>query len=231
MNNEEFLHTFPQSIKSKADALQYALETTNFDFEKAKDIFKFFCDNVNLPDVADSGYYVGRLKNVADNMRISEETAKEMCKVMEESCRVFDKQKEQTYDDVARELFESTDESAIFFKPTGCNGELAVSTQSPIYSSCDNTLNCTSCKQAEKLLAINKLLNVARFLNGEWKPDWDDASEPKFSFFIGSENDMEIAAEYDKLHHLVYFRTKKLAQRAIDILGEDTIRLALSTDY
>lgn len=156
---------------------------------------------------------------------ISEETAKGMCKVMEESCR-----EEYSYDDVAIELFESTDEYAIFFKPTGCNGELAVSTQSPIYSSCDNTLNCTSRKQAEKLLAINKLLNTARFLNKEWKPNWEDTTR-KFTFLIDEEDDLLIPHQDCRYNSFVYFKTEELAQRAIDILGEDTIRLALSTDY
>ena len=50
-------------VKDKATAMQYALDKSlywkdgkyDYDFEKAKSIFKFFCDNVNLPDVADGG--------------------------------------------------------------------------------------------------------------------------------------------------------------------------------
>ena len=37
-----------------------------------------------------------------------------------------------------------------------------------------NANNATSKKQLEKLLAINKLMNVAKYLNGDWQFDWND---------------------------------------------------------
>lgn len=51
-------------VKDKATALQYALEISTYwndgkydvDFEKAKKIFTFFCENVNLPDVIHNTY-------------------------------------------------------------------------------------------------------------------------------------------------------------------------------
>ena len=32
--------------------------------------------------------------------------------------------------------------------------------------------NATSRQQLEQLLALNKLMNVAKYLNGDWEPDW-----------------------------------------------------------
>ena len=132
----------------------------------------------------------------------------------------------KTYYDIAEELFGEEKESWCII-----GDSIPCVLTSALFDIPDKAVRCTSHKQTQKVIAINCLLNVAKYLNGEWKTDWDDASEPKFSFFIDPTNDLAIVTEYDKLHHIVYFRTKKLAKRAIDILGEDTIRLALSTDY
>lgn len=91
--------------------------------------------------------------------------------------------------------------------------------------------NCTSHKQAEKLLAINKLMNVAKYLNGEdWKPDWDNEDELKY-FINKNREGIYVSRNNCNNFAIVYFKSKELAQQAIDILGEETIRLALSTDW
>lgn len=90
--------------------------------------------------------------------------------------------------------------------------------------------NCTSHRQAEKLLAINKLMNVAKYLNGNWVPDWNNAQEQKWQINI---NDCKI--RYTPMtvtrNMAIPFKTDVLAMQAVEILGEDTIRLALCTDY
>lgn len=92
--------------------------------------------------------------------------------------------------------------------------------------------NCTSKKQAEKLLAINMLLNVAKYLNGDWKPNWNDDNEKKYTISL-DRNNKKINITWNVLVNKcpVYFKTEELAQKAIDILGEETIKLALSTDW
>lgn len=89
--------------------------------------------------------------------------------------------------------------------------------------------NATSKKQLEKLGAINKLLNVAKYLNGDWKPDWNKV-EPKWHLSIKEGVITTFHLFYDN-SSIVYFRTEELARQAVQILGEETIRLALSTDY
>lgn len=97
-------------------------------------------------------------------------------------------------------------------------------------STCNLSTNCTSKKQAEKLRAINNLMNVAKYLNGDWKPDWNNASESKYHIYYNGENlNISINCMYD--YNVAYFRTIELAKQAIDILGEETIKLALSTDW
>lgn len=90
--------------------------------------------------------------------------------------------------------------------------------------------NCISKKQAEKLRAINTLLNVAKYLNGNWQPDWKNYNEFKYYIYISSGN-INIDSVMANFSDLVYFRSRELAQQAINILGEETIRLALCTDW
>lgn len=89
--------------------------------------------------------------------------------------------------------------------------------------------NCTSQRQAEKLLAINKLMNVAKYLNGDWQPDWDNFDDEKWAIKI--EDDEIGVASSDYQYGDIYFISKGRAEQAIEILGEETIKLALCTDY
>lgn len=94
--------------------------------------------------------------------------------------------------------------------------------------------NCTSEKQVQKLLAINKLMNVARYLNGDWQPNWgnNDGYEYKYYLFIDYPgNKIEIAYIASCCSDGIYFKSEELAKQAIEILGEETIKLALSTDW
>lgn len=91
----------------------------------------------------------------------------------------------------------------------------------------------TSSKQSGKLLAINRLMNVARYLNGDWHPDWENSSERKYyieyydrcnKYSIGSLISVGNIGQ-------VLFKSEEAANKALEILGEETIRLALSTDW
>ena len=127
------------------------------------------------------------------------------------------KKKEITYKDIAKELFLSKTKYHI--------DDCGLITQKT-FGSCSykDKVNCTSKKQAEKLLAINKLMNVAKYLNGDYEPDFKK-EEPKFFIYINDKNNIDISANYILIKHFVYFRTKELAKQAIDILGEETIHL------
>lgn len=129
-----------------------------------------------------------------------------------------------TYEDVAEELFKDKRE---FF--TNKYGEVC----SALFNETNylDSNNCTSEKQAEKLLAINKLMNVAKFLNGDWKPNWDNAKEAKYCIYYYNGKYTNIGVNSTYIFNLVYFKTEDLARQAIDILGEETIKLALSTDW
>lgn len=135
---------------------------------------------------------------------------------------LVEKEKKLTYEDVAKSLFSK---SAFYIRDSGI-----IESASSFSNGATDATNCTSKKQAEKLLAINLLMNVAKYLNGDWKPDWDNFEELKYYITI-YEDKIEIESIAGTRDIDVYFKSRELAEQAIEILGTDTIRLALCTDY
>ena len=137
---------------------------------------------------------------------------------------LVEKGKKLTYEDVSEKLF--LNREVVHFNDAG---EIETFTCEVGHS---YPTNCTSEKQAEKLLAINKLMNVAKWLNDGWEPDWDvdNPSSEKYYIFIQWEN---IGVSYINTMQSgdVYFKSRELAEQAIEILGEETIKIALRTDY
>lgn len=128
------------------------------------------------------------------------------------------------YEDVARKLF--YDKLTYYI-----TGDGTLDTFHPT-SSYYNANNCTSNKQLRKLLAINKLMNVAKYLNDNWEPDWNNMEKDKFYIrYNQASRTLQEGTASILCSDIVYFKSKKLAQQAIEILGEETIKLALSTDW
>ncbi|MCH5234489.1 MAG: hypothetical protein J1E16_04285 [Muribaculaceae bacterium] len=113
-----------------------------------------------------------------------------------------------TYEDVVKELFPKLREGV-------------VRVEIPTFSK----------KEAEKLIAIGKLLATAKFLNGNWKPDWEDDTEPKWYLCDIPGKKPIPCFTVQNNSCIVYFRTQEKAEKAIEILGKDVIRLALTTEY
>ena len=87
--------------------------------------------------------------------------------------------------------------------------------------------NCVSKEQCEKLLALNKLINVAKYLNGDWKPNYNDEAQTKYYIYLyGDEINIEGWSKSN--FGIPCFKSEGLAKQAIEILGEETIKLALS---
>ena len=81
--------------------------------------------------------------------------------------------------------------------------------------------------QLECILAKNKLANVAVYLNNGWKPSKGDHV---FTItYYGDFKDKLIISEhyFGTGENLVLFQTLKDAKQAIEILGEETVKLAL----
>lgn len=94
-----------------------------------------------------------------------------------------------------------------------------------------NINNCTSKKQCEKLLAINKLLNVAKYLNKKEVND-NDTTSMQYNICYNIDNDSFFVEHYQSYNNnIVSFKTKELAEQAIEILGKETLKLIFCNDY
>lgn len=134
--------------------------------------------------------------------------------------------KNLTYDNISYNLFYDK----VHYYISSYNVKNLIKTEYGAIVYHDWPARCTSKKQAEKLLAINKLMNVAKYLNNGWSPDWNDIKEDKY-YISSVNNNIGISRTIDICSLEIYFETKELAQQAIEILGEETIKLALSTDW
>lgn len=138
--------------------------------------------------------------------------------------KIIFKKKELTYEDVCDKLFKGT----AFVIETG--GKIINTIVGKSRKQDSN--NLTSKSQAEKILALIKLMNVATYLNDGWKPDWSNEDEYKYYIYYNNRTG-EFYIEDNSFcqSNNIYFKTEELAKQAIKILGEDVIRTALSTDY
>lgn len=137
--------------------------------------------------------------------------------------------KELTYEDIAKELFKY---KKTYYTDDFCNIR-AIKAINDADINYYDVNNCTSEKQAQKLLAINKLMNVAKYLNVDWQPDWNNNKEYKYYIYLKScyNYDVSIDCSCSYTYSIVYFKSEKFAQQAINILGKETIKLALCTDW
>lgn len=82
--------------------------------------------------------------------------------------------------------------------------------------------------QLARLLALNKLMNTAYYLNDGWEPNWNNNIERKyFIYYVSIDKIFKIESNTIVNYGIVYFKSKELAKQAIEILGEETIKLAL----
>lgn len=128
------------------------------------------------------------------------------------------KDKQLTYKDVCKKLFEKR---MYFIDKYG-----TICSWGPANVTDPN--NAPTEHQLECILAKNKLANVATYLNDGWKPDFSDNLRV---FVIYNENNtLKVDNEnslYAKDTGHIIFKSQKLAKQAIEILGEETIKLSL----
>lgn len=130
------------------------------------------------------------------------------------------KKKGLAYEDVAEKLFKN---KKTYFLGTMAN----ISDFTPEGQGIYFANNATSEKQLQRLLAINKLMNVAEYLNDGWEPDWKDGTDKWYLLWQGYVKKVGTIG----LSHIQYgvpvFKTQDLALQAIEILGEEEVKLAL----
>lgn len=127
-----------------------------------------------------------------------------------------------TYNDVARELFSDKISHWINSRGTIYIQNFCTSINDPN--------NSTSKQQLESILALNKLCNVAKYLNGDWVPNTTIVD--KYFIQLTSFNyTVTITSITGFYGGIVYFKTRELAEQALNILGEEEIKKALTLNY
>ncbi len=69
---------------------------------------------------------------------------------------------------------------------------------------------------AFKLCATDRLMNIARYYNGDWKPDWRSNELKYFITFSFVSNSYSLIERYQASIGPVFFKSKKDAQAVID---------------
>lgn len=126
-----------------------------------------------------------------------------------------------TYDDILKELYLN---KKVYFV-SGKSIQLSTADVCS-YKDIDNS---ASEAQAKRLIAFNKLMNIAKYLNDGWCPD-----------FCNYEKKWAIVKEggnfYPKYNQnvndgSVYFKNEDLANEAIRLMGEESLNDLFSTDW
>lgn len=65
-----------------------------------------------------------------------------------------------------------------------------------------------------KTMSFKFLLQIAKYYNGDWEPDWDNSKELKY--YIYKNNGYHIDSCMSCNSALVYFKSKEIAQEVID---------------
>lgn len=125
-----------------------------------------------------------------------------------------------TYDDICKKLF--FNKTAYWVR--GKNIEEGV-----IRESYNDSDNCTSVAQVKRVVAFNKLQNIAKYLNKGWKPKFDGKTVnwcicyetreyvPKATSYLNDAN--------------IFFSSKDITFEAIRLMGEESLNDLFSTDW
>lgn len=68
-----------------------------------------------------------------------------------------------------------------------------------------------------KAQAVAKLINIAKYYNGDWKPEWNNRNEDKHYIYYGyTPNEYYVDAGNTYRQSIVYFKNQADAQAVID---------------
>lgn len=126
-----------------------------------------------------------------------------------------------TYDDICKDLFYNKD--AYYLDESN-----KVSSWVMTSSNYNDFDNCTSIAQAKRMIAFNKLQNIAKYLNDGWKPNFKDGSK---NWYIYKDILYGVTFNHTTNQGIVYFKNADLANEAIQLMGKDSLNDLFSTDW
>lgn len=130
-----------------------------------------------------------------------------------------------TYDDICKDLFYNKD--AYYLDESN-----KVSSWVMTSSNYNDFDNCTSIAQAKRMIAFNKLQNIAKYINSklDWEPNFDDETESKYVIVKkGSGYTVKYVTSTNTAQ--IYFLSSDHANEAIRLMGEESLNDLFSTDW
>lgn len=125
-----------------------------------------------------------------------------------------------TYDDISKELFLKKKQFFVLGK--------YIESGTAHDENYDDLDNCTSEAQAKRMVAFNKLQNIAKYLNKGWKPNFKDGSK---NWYIYKDILYGVTFNHTTNQGSVYFKNADLAEEAIQLMGKDSLNDLFSTDW
>lgn len=142
-------------------------------------------------------------------------------KTEHENVRIKEEEKPITYDYILKEFY--LGKTAYWV----CDeGNIIEGKQSLV--NYKDAVNCITPAQARRCIAFNKLQNIAKYLNGDWKPNFKDHSKKWYIY-----KDILCGVTFDDTTNqgTVYFKNADRAEEAIRLMGEDSLNDLFSTDW
>lgn len=128
-----------------------------------------------------------------------------------------------TYDDICKDLFYNKD--AYYLDESNKISSWVMTSSN--YKDFDN---CTSKAQVKRMIAFNKLQNIAKYLNDGWKPNFEYGNK---NWYINREcvDNYKIFRSEIFNSGSVYFKTEELAWKAFHLMGRESLDDLFSTDW
>lgn len=88
---------------------------------------------------------------------------------------------------------------------------------------------CVNSEIGIKAQAIAQLINIAKYYNGDWEPDWNNRNEDKFYiYYIYIQDEYVVAVVNTYVTNFAYFKNKADAQA---VIGNPNFRPILDAIY
>lgn len=76
---------------------------------------------------------------------------------------------------------------------------------------------CINSEIGIKAQAIAQLINIAKYYNGDWKPEWNNSNEVKYYIYNRYiKDEYAVDADLTEVANVVYFKNRADAQAVID---------------
>ena len=126
-----------------------------------------------------------------------------------------------TYDDILKELY--------YKKTAYWVGSINIKHTTTGDGTYNDINNCASEAQCKRMVAFNKLQNIAKYLNKGWKPDFSDLNN--YTICKNCAGGYCLLSNTKYQAGAIYFRTEDLANEAIRLMGEESLNDLFSTDW